>query len=73
MIKCNLLQLSFVWNFHNKKCVQFSLTSFGTWKKNFAIKTVEIFSFLPLINSLVTIGLSFFVTNHISNHIIKDY
>ena len=32
MIKLNLLKLSFVRNFNTKKCVKFSLTSFGTWK-----------------------------------------
>ena len=32
IIKCNLLRLLFVWNFCNKKCVQFSLTPFATEK-----------------------------------------
>ena len=27
-----LLEVLFVWDFHNKKCIQFSLTLFGTAK-----------------------------------------
>ena len=42
-----------------KKCVVFSLTSFDTLKYHCVIKTVEMFNFLPLINSSVTIGLIF--------------
>ena len=41
------------------KCVVFSLTSFGTSKYDCAIKTIEILSFLPLINNSVTAGLSY--------------
>ena len=40
------------------KCVEFSLTSFDTLKYDWAIKTIEILSFLPLINNSVTKGLS---------------
>ena len=29
------------------------------------------FSFLPQINNVVTIGLTFFITKHVSNQIIK--
>ena len=39
--------------------VEFSLILFGTAKKDCVIKTREIFSFLPLINNSVTIGLTF--------------
>ena len=42
-----------------KKCVVFSLTSFGTLKHDCVIKAREIFHFLPLINSAVTILLRF--------------
>ena len=55
-----------------KKWVEFSLTSFGTLKYEYVIKTIEMFNFLPLINSALTIGLSFFIINHISNHIVKN-
>ena len=47
----NLLKLSFVWCFHNKIMLEFSLTSFGTLRDVCVIKTREKFSFLPLINS----------------------
>ena len=36
------------------------------------IKTREMFSFVHLINNSVTIGLFFFITKHISNHVIKN-
>ena len=39
-----------------KKCVEFNLTSFGTLKYHCVIKTIEILSFLPLINNSVTTG-----------------
>ena len=39
-----------------KKCVEFNRTSFGTLKYDCVIKTIEILSFLPLINNSVTIG-----------------
>ena len=39
-----------------KKCVEFNFTSFGTLKYDCVIKTIEILSFLPLINNSVTIG-----------------
>ena len=42
-----------------KKCVEISLTSFGTVKYDFVMKTVEIFSFLSLMNISVTIWLCF--------------
>ena len=59
MTNSDLLKLSFASNFHNKKCVQFLLTSFGKGKYVCVIKTVEIFSFLPLGNSSVNISLNF--------------
>ena len=55
----NLLNFSLIWNFHNK-CVEFSLTSFGTLKSDCAMKTIEMFYFLPLINNSVTTASSFF-------------
>ena len=42
-----------------KKCVEFNLTSFGTLKYDWVIKTIEILSFLSLINNSVTIGFNF--------------
>ena len=42
-----------------KKCVQFSLKSFGTAKYDCAMKTVDVFSFLLLTNSSITIWLRF--------------
>ena len=44
-----------------KKCVEFSLISFGTAKYYCVIKTREIFNFLPLINNSDTIGLNYFL------------
>ena len=46
MIKRNLLDFSFVWNFHNQ--IVYIL-----------IKAREIFDFLPVINNSVTTGLSY--------------
>ena len=57
--------------FKIKKWVEFSLTSFTTLKYDYVTKTIEMFSFMSLINNSVTIGFSFI--NHISNHIIKNY
>ena len=37
----------------------FNLTSFGTLKYDYIIKTIEIINFLPLINNPVTTGFSF--------------
>ena len=42
--------------FKMKKCVVFTLTSFGTGKYDCAINTKETNSFQPLINKSVTIG-----------------
>ena len=55
------------------KCVEFKLTSFGTLEYDCVIKTIKIFDFLPIINNSVTSGFSFFIINHISNNIIKNY
>ena len=54
-----------------KNCVEFCLTAFSTLKYDSVIKTIEMFNFMPLINSSVTTELSFFGINHVSNHIIK--
>ena len=59
MIKFDLLTLTFIWNFHNKKCIVFSLTSFGALKYDCVIKTRKMFNFLYLINKLGTIDLRF--------------
>ena len=56
-----------------KKCVEFNPTSSGTLKYDYVIKTIEILSFQPLINNSVTIGFNLLLTNHIRNHIIKNY
>ena len=68
MIKCSLSQL-----LYNKKSVQFILTSLGTWKEDCVIETVEIFTLLPLINSLFTTGPNVATISNqtINNHIIK--
>ena len=42
-----------------KKFEVLSLASYGTLNYDCIIKTIEMLRFLPLINSLVTIGLSF--------------
>ena len=42
-----------------KKWVVFNLTSFGTLKYDYIIKTREIFDFLPLINNSVTTEFNF--------------
>ena len=42
-----------------EECVEFRLTSFGTLKYDCVIKLSEMLIFLPLINSSVTIELSF--------------
>ena len=65
MIYCSLLKLSLSCTFYEKKCVQFSLTSFGTLKYDCVIKSSEMFGFLPPVRSSVT--------SHISNLYIKDY
>ena len=57
-----------------KKCVVFSLTSVGTLKYHYIIKTIEMFDFQLLINSSVTIGCSFLmpiISAIISKTIIK--
>ena len=54
------VELSLISNFHNKKCVVFNLTSFGSLKYDCVIKTIEMFSFLSLINNSVTMGLIFY-------------
>ena len=55
------------------KCLEFRVTSFDTLEYDCVIKTIEMFSFLPLINNSVISGFSFFMINQISNHIIKNY
>ena len=59
MIKCNFLNLFFIQNFHNKKGLVLSLPSFGTLKYHCMIKTSKMLSFLPVVNSPLTIGLNF--------------
>ena len=43
-----------------KKYVEFNLTPFGTLKYDSVIKTIEILSFLPLINNSVTLDLTYY-------------
>ena len=42
-----------------KKLVEFSLTSFGSLKYDYVLKTIEMFNFLPLINNSIATGFSF--------------
>ena len=53
MIKCNFLKLFFIQNFYSKKGLVLSLPSFGTLKYPCMIKTSEMLSFLPVVNSPV--------------------
>ena len=43
-----------------RKCVEFSLTSFGTLKYDCVIKTIEMFNFISLINNSVSSGSTFY-------------
>ena len=65
-------EVLFCLEFCNKKGVVFNLTSFGILKYDCVIKTIEILSFLPLINNSATARFSFSLINHISNH-IRNY
>ena len=55
---------SICWNsllfgiFMMKKWLEFSLTSFGTLRYDYVIKTREMFSFLPVINNSIIIEFS---------------
>ena len=73
MIKRGLLNLLFVWSFNKKNVYFIAWYLLVLWYKVFWIKTVESFSFFFLMNSSVTVSLSFFDTNYITNHIIKNY
>ena len=55
-----------------KECIEFSLTSFYNLTYDCLIKATEMFNFLRLINNSVTVGLSLFIINHISNNFIKN-
>ena len=55
MIECNLLKLPFFQIFTIKYRVELSLIFFGSAKQYYLIKTREIVTFLPPIDSLVTI------------------
>ena len=59
MIMHDSLKFSFIWNFHNKKCVVFNLTSFYVFEYDCVIKAREIINFLPLLNNSFTVLLSF--------------
>ena len=50
MIKCDLLKILFVWNFHNKIVCIFYISIFGTSKQNYGIKTTEMISFQLLLD-----------------------
>ena len=43
-----------------KQCVEFCLTSFGTAMYDCVTKAIEMFNFLPLINSSISIRLIFY-------------
>ena len=57
-------------NFMIDSCVEFSLI-FGTSKEDCVIKAKEMFAFLLLINSSVTILFKLLVAKHISSHTTK--
>ena len=53
MINCNLLN-HLIRNFIIRQCVDFCVTSFATVTYDCIIKAIEMFSYLPVINSSVT-------------------
>ena len=55
----HLLKFCFLEIFVINKCLEFTLISFGILKYDCIIKTIEMFNFLLLINSSVTIEFSF--------------
>ena len=55
-----------------KKCVEFSLTSFGTLKNTCVINTIEIFAFLALVDNSVTTFLLLIISAIISSKTMKD-
>ena len=59
MIKCGSLNLSTIWNFLIRKCLQLILTSFGTLKYDFLIKTELSFMFL----SSSSVAIEFLITS----------
>ena len=64
MTKCNLLKLSFVWNFHDKILYRIrSLTFLVQQNKDCVIKSRDMFCIFLLINNSVTTGLSFLLSN----------
>ena len=69
MFKCNLLKLSFVWNFHNEIVCWIFCNS----EINCVIKTREIFNFLPLINNPATIELSFLLLSKLNNWYFSSF
>ena len=58
------VEVLFYLEFSRKKWLVFSLTSFGTLKYDWVIKTREIFNFLPLINNSVTTEFSFYFESY---------
>ena len=62
MIKCNLLKLSFVLNFHNEKACRIKPNIFWYSKIRLCNKIKKnVCSFVPLINNSVTVALSYLV------------
>ena len=68
LINCDLLKLSFVWNFYNKVMGGIQSNIFWYDKIRLQNKRKRLFSFLSLINNSVTIRLRFLL---LSNHIVK--
>ena len=56
MIDCDLLKLSFVWNFCNNAVGRVLPYIFGTAKQDCVIKARKMLIFLNLINNFGTIG-----------------
>ena len=59
--------------FATKRCAVLHPLKPETRKYDCVMKTKKILNFLPAINGSVTIWQIFFITDHISNHIIKHY
>ena len=73
VINCNLLKISFIWNFHNKKCAEFNQTFFGKPKFGGLIKNN--ISFLPQRNESAAVGSSLLLLSAsavISSNAITD-
>ena len=70
MVQHNLLNFSFIRNFHDKKIIEVRLATFTTLKQGCVVETKDMFNFMPLINSSVTTEFSFLLL--IISSIIKS-